>query len=64
MVPRAVPVLQDHRIDQFTTGYAAPGANVMEICTLDKIQWIERINRVHQTLATPTDHAIHVAASR
>jgi hypothetical protein len=50
--------LHNHRVDQLATRHAAPGANVIEFPTLDDI---ERIDRVHKTMAAPTDHAIHVA---
>jgi hypothetical protein len=60
-VSGATPVLHNDRVNQVTTGHAAPGANVIEFPTLEDIERIERIDRVHKTMAAPTDHAIHVA---
>lgn len=63
MAGRPNTILHDDRVDEIATGKAAPRANGVELAALDDIQWIERVDGMHETTATMTGYPIHVAAS-
>lgn len=62
MAGRPNAILHDHRVNEIAARETSPCSDGVELASLYNIKWIERVNRVHEAVATVTGYRIHVAA--
>jgi malonyl CoA-acyl carrier protein transacylase len=66
LAPWTATVLHDHLIDKIDAGETSPGTNMVMLTAaqyIEGIEWIDRIDRMHEPFTAPTGYLIHVVAS-